>query len=67
MRDEIRALVQQGLFADNLDKIAEYADHLILAMPAIYFPLGWIARGLSSRHRRQALTTSAYDAINHTL
>jgi hypothetical protein len=67
MRDRIRALIQQGLFADNLETITECADQLVPAMPAIYLPLGWIAKSLVDEYSRQATTDARYNAVNREL
>jgi hypothetical protein len=67
MRDRLRALIQQGLFAENLETIAEYADQLVPAMPAIFLPLGWIARSLVDEYSRQATTGARYNAVKREL
>jgi hypothetical protein len=61
--DDIRSLVAEGLYEENLTQIAELCDARFDTNPTLYGTLGYMCRTLAEEYGNQAILTERYDMV----
>jgi hypothetical protein len=63
MKQEMQWLIEQGLYGDNLRRLATLAAQLSLTMPAIYVTLATIFQTLANEYDNQGVETTRYNTV----
>jgi len=64
VNDEIRSCIAEGLYTDNLLRIAALCDERFDEHPTLYGTLAYMCQTLADRFGPQAILTQRYDLIN---
>jgi hypothetical protein len=67
VKEEIRALINEGLFGDNLLKLVDLCDASFDRHPSIYGSLSYIFRNLAEEYGGQGIKTERYETITKVL
>ena len=67
MQQDIRSLVSQGLYQQNLTQLIELCDARFDRNPALYGTLHYIFRALAEEYDDQAIPQERYELIMHSL
>lgn len=67
MNEEVRALVNEGLFYDNLLKLVDLCDARFDTNPSVYGSLSHIFQKLSDEYDGQAILTERFETIRRAL
>ena len=67
MNEEVRALVNEGLFYDNLLKLVDLCDARFDTNPSVYGSLSHIFQKLSDEYDGQEILTERYETIMRAL
>lgn len=67
MKEEVRALIQEGLYHDNLLKLMKLCRALFSEAPTVYGTLIFICEGFAQEYNNQAITMDRYETILKTI
>ena len=67
MKDQIRSLVREGLYLQNLIKLLEICNACFDENPALYGPIGCIFQSLAEEYNDQAIPQEHYQLIMRSL
>jgi hypothetical protein len=63
MKEEIRSLIQQGLYQDNLLQITKLCRALFSESPTLYGTLIFICESFAQEYDNQGITMDRYESI----
>jgi phosphopentomutase len=67
MKEEVRALIQEGLYQDNLLKLTRLCRALFSEAPTLYGTLLLICESFAQEYDNQAIPMQRYESIMKTI